>query len=125
MPVTINWNEENCFIVCAGSIIGEDIQEANYAFCLDARYRSAKYMIFDTTDVQRMDVSSIDIMGFAAADSAMSLVNSDIKVALVGTNTEITDKFKIYLDKINTFKVHWNTKVFSSTVEAVEWCEKS
>lgn len=123
MPVTLKWDENNCFIICTGTIVGKDVEEANYAFCLDERYSGAKYMIFDTSEADDVDVTPIDIMGFAAADSAMAKANPSLKVALVAKDPDILSKFETYLKSSKTFKDKWNTRIFKDLTDAIDWCK--
>ncbi|MDX2432087.1 MAG: hypothetical protein QNK35_14210 [Bacteroides sp.] len=83
MSYQTSWQGSDVQITFEGRVVFDDILEADNLLYGDPRFDTMKYTLFDLIKVEKFDVSKREAEEIAALDSASSVWNNKIKVAIV------------------------------------------
>ncbi len=107
-------------ITFEGTVVFDDIYEADNMLYGDPRFDTMKYSLFDLFKVEKFDVSKREAEEIAALDRASTVWNNKIKVAIVARDPYIVELITVY--KNNMAGTKWIIKGFENIRDAVEWC---
>lgn len=123
MPYTTSWETNGIVWRYSGVVTDNNILDANYEFYGDYRSDTAKYQIVDGMAITSLEVSEDLIEQLAIMDAESSRRIKDVKVALVGTDSEVTASFQAYIDASQENGGKWSFGLFADVESARRWIE--
>jgi len=120
MSYQTSWQGSDVQITFEGTVLFDDIIEADNLLYGDPRFDSMKYQLFDFFKVGKVDVSKRDVEVIAALDRASSAWNNHIKVAIVAIDPYIVELITVY--KNNMAGTKWIIEGFENLRDAIGWC---
>ena len=100
MSYQTSWQGSDVQIIFEGTVVIDDIREADNLLYGDPRFDTMKYQLFDFFNVEKFDVSKKEVEVIAALDSASSVWNNNIKVAIVAIDPYIVELITVYKNKM-------------------------
>jgi hypothetical protein len=120
MSYQIIWQGSDVQITFEGTVVFDDIYEADNILYGDPRFDTMKYSLFDLFKVEKFDVSKREAEEIAALDRASTVWNNKIKVAIIARDPYIVELITVY--KNNMAGTKWIIKGFDNLSDAVGWC---
>ena len=121
MPYTTTWNNEGVYWKLTGVVTEEEVEQANGEMYGDGRFDSLKYSIWDTSNVERFDMSLEDIDISAETDFSTTRYVNNFKVALISNNAHTQDFCQRYIDISQALKSPWEFEIFNQLKVARGW----
>jgi hypothetical protein len=120
MSYQTSWQGSDVQITFEGTVVFEDIYEADNLLYGDPRFDTMKYTLFDLFKVEKFDVSKREVEEIASLDSASGVWNNHIKVAIVAIDPYIVELITVY--KNNMAGTKWIIRGFENLRDAIGWC---
>jgi hypothetical protein len=120
MSYQISWQGSDVQIAFEGTVVFDDIYEADNMLYGDPRFDTMKYSLFDFFKVEKFDVSKREAEEIAALDRASTVWNNKIKVAIIARDPYIVELITVY--KNNMAGTKWIIKGFENLSDAIGWC---
>ncbi|ATX79550.1 hypothetical protein Ga0123461_1131 [Mariprofundus aestuarium] len=83
MPYSIIWESEGIYRIFSGMVNGEEVLESNIDLYDDVRFKSARYIINDFTEISGHAIEASHLPIFASTDEMISQLKHEFKIALI------------------------------------------
>lgn len=122
MSYKLEWGEHSVIINYEGDLCILDLFEVGNKIINDSRYIFVESVISDFLKVTHFNLSKIDIKGMTTLHVIPSLLNPNLKFAIVFDNSDLQESVLHYIDlmKVN----EWEIKSFAKLEEALKWCKQ-
>lgn len=125
MPYTTSWEANGIYWKFSGVVTDCDVLNANYEFYGDYRSDIARYQIVDGSDITGLELSEDLGEQLAIMDVESSRRIRNVKVALVGNDSEVKASFQAYVDASHEHGANWTFALFADVDSARRWIEES
>lgn len=121
MAHSLEWNGRGLFRAYSGSVSGAEIIAVNELTFSDPRFDELRYLISDYSAVEENNVSMEDVVRIASLNFAASKSNSQIRIAIVATDENVTALAALFNFESEELKNPWKTAIFATAEEALAW----
>ena len=119
MTYQINWGNNNVRINYSGEININDLFKVGGLISSDLKYESLNFVISDFLNVKSLIISELDIKNISTRDVIPSILNPNIKLAVVSNNDNIQGMVMKYIDLMSINE--WEIKLFDTLEESQKW----
>lgn len=119
MAYVISWEERGVYCQFNGIVSGNELMQCNNEIYGAPNFDNMRYQIFDMLNVEQFSITERAVKEIAACDCAAALTNTDVKCALVATDTVAHTLSKVYQDTIS--QSPWEGRSFKTIEEARHW----
>jgi hypothetical protein len=121
MPIELKFLDKGAGVLYRfkGPVVGKEIIETNEKVFSSPDFKRIKYGVIDQTQVESLNVSTVDLLMIARQENRAADVNSEAAVALIAAS-----EFAFGLSRTwetMTYNTPWQKKVFRSNDEAYAW----
>lgn len=113
------WEKNGVYRKYSNNVTGEDIRQAMEEVHGHRLFDSIHYVINDFLDIKECNLSTTEVVAFAALDRAAALTNPNINIAIVATEKTIQTLATLYGDLIS--RSPYSSEVFINLEEARNW----
>ncbi len=128
MEYKINWDGNNPIIRFTGEVNFDIIHQIGSEILTDDRFEFATYQIDDFSDATFNNLDIKDLRAIFTVDSAASLINDSLKIAIVLENVSAElienalETAGIYAELMKDSS--WSVNIFQAYSEAEKWCKE-
>ena len=83
MPYSVSWEPEGIYRSFSGFIDGAEILDSNMKLYRDARFKGARYIINNFSEVSGHSIDAAQLEAFVSTDEMISMEKHAFKLALV------------------------------------------
>ena len=123
MAYQLIWKGEKVEACFHGNVTNSELNAITSEFYGNKRFDNARYLLINFLDVTSFAASEFDLMAIGAMDSAASISNPKIKVAMVSDKEEVLKLLSSH--NKGAKNCAWPIEMFSSKEEAEKWLESS
>jgi hypothetical protein len=123
MPFKTIWEDRGVLFDLSGTVTAQEITDIQELFYGDARSDSAKYVLFDISNIEELAIEEQDITFFAARDAGASKSISFVKVALIANDQNMKSILQKYIDVSLEVNRNWTFEIFDEIIAARKWIE--
>lgn len=124
MSYKLEWKENRVFIHYDSEfeLTINELLEVGSKIINDSRFVFVKCVISNFLNVTHFNLSKSDIKGMTTLHVIPSILNPNLKFAIVFDNADLQESVLHYIDlmKVN----EWEIKVFSRLDESIKWCKQ-
>jgi len=122
MSYKLEWGKQSIFINYEGDLSINELLEVGNKIINDSRYVFVESVISDFIKVTHFNLSKMDIKGMSTLHVIPSILNPNLKFAIVFNNSDLQESILHYTDlmKVN----EWEIKSFAKLEEALKWCNQ-
>ena len=119
MAYTIEWGKNCVRVNYHENVSIHEIFEVTGLIAGDLRYQMLTHITSDFTEVTGYTISDSDINNLSTLDAIPSILNPNIKLAVVSNKNNIQGMVMKYIDfmKVN----EWKIKLFDTIEESQKW----
>ena len=121
MPIVTHWEAEGMVFECKGIITAEEGIESGEEFLRVPQGVTPKYQLVNCLQAEKFELNDLDMVDISADDLSASRKYPNIKVALVGQNSHVHNKFMNYLKVSWAINTSWEIRIFNSLESARDW----
>lgn len=121
MPFENTWEDRGYYSRFWGIVPEWEIDAMNREFSNDPRCDTARYQIFDGTDIEAFAISEREIKKIASNDIGVESYLKNVSVALVGSKPEIKAAYQQYVETCQKLNKTWTFRIFDTLAEARQW----
>lgn len=114
-----HWEDRGLYRKFSDTISGKEVLESNFALQGDPRFDEIRYIINDFREITDFEVSYTDINVISAVDTAASLTNPNIKIAMIASLEPLLVWIKLYCDIMEDSP--YICKIFDDMNAARQW----
>ena len=119
MAYKIEWGKNYVHISYSGNITIHEIFEVTGLIASDLRYQALTHTTSNFIDVTGYTISESDINNLSSLDAIPSILNPNIKLAVVSNNNNIQGMVMKYIDFMSVNE--WEIKLFDNLEESMAW----
>ena len=119
MAYKIKWGKNCVHIKYSGNININDLFRVGGLISSNLKYESLNFVISDFLKVTSLTTSELDIKNISTLDAIPSILNPNIKFAVVSNNDNIQGMVMKYIDFMSVNE--WEIKIFDALEESMEW----
>ena len=119
MTFNIKWDKKGVYVKFHGIVNAQDLIDANNYIISNANFETIHFQIFDFLDIDDFNITSYDISIIGVIDKSQSVINKEMKIAIVTQNDyvkEITSEYDQIMEESS-----WITKIFPDYHSANKW----
>jgi hypothetical protein len=118
MPYESIWEKSGLFTRWWGQASSAELHQMQEKAHAHPNFDLIRYSLHDFSECERFSYSQDDVAYSAAIDSAASLTNPQVKIAIVAANEEVVEAVREYLKaKMSPYPLRF----FNSVEEARAW----
>lgn len=121
MPVNFTWEDKGLYWDFYGTLDGKLLMASNGQAVADPRFEEIKYIIWDSSNVNHVDMNNNDAELNAFFMGSVERYNPGIKLAFVTPDQQIRSIAEYYIDFSRTQGVGWEQRIFSNLQDARAW----
>ena len=122
MAYKINWTDKGVYVTSFGVVKTEDVFEVIGVLVGDSRFDSINYLIKDFQNVTEFVLKDFDLTSISTLTTNPTKWNPNLKSCFITKDPKLQ---KMFLQFIEIMKfTNWETKIFDSSEDAIEWCNQ-
>ncbi|MBD3671188.1 MAG: hypothetical protein HUJ29_10475 [Gammaproteobacteria bacterium] len=123
MAHQFTWEVNSLYMQWFGTINAQELIHANSELVGNASFETIKYIIWDGSGIEKLDVDVDRTELFAKLASDINPYNRKIKVAFVCNRPEIRSLLAGYIDECKQLVPHAQQALFETIDEARDWAQ--
>ena len=125
MPLKTYWEPKGFVYECSGIVTAEEIAEINFDFLDIPEGVTPRYQLINAMDIEKFDLSELDVVNISADDLSVSRKYPNVKVAMVSGDKEVRKVFMDYIKISWAINTSWEIRIFDGIEAAREWLNLS
>ncbi|MGI9546148.1 MAG: hypothetical protein ACR2MM_02840 [Flavobacteriaceae bacterium] len=121
MPITTYWEPEGFVYETSGVVTAHEIFDSGTDFLEVPEGVIPKYQLINALNIEKFDLSEVDVVDISADDLSASRKYPNIKVAMVAQKGHVIEKFMNYLKVSWAINTSWEIRIFNSLAAARDW----
>lgn len=121
MPVITYWEPEGFVYETNGIVTAGEIFESSQDFLEVPKEVTLKYQLINALEIEKLELSKVDVVDISADDLAASRRYPNIKVAMVTQKGHVMETFMNYLKISWAINTSWEIRIFNSLEAARDW----
>ena len=119
MAYTIKWGNNSVLVNYHGNVTINEIFEVTGLITGDLRYQTLTHITSNFSEVTSYTISESDINNLSTLNTIPSILNPNIKLAVVSNKNNIQGMVMKYIDfmKVN----EWEIRLFNTLEESQKW----
>lgn len=119
MSYQLIWNGKGVTAEFKGTLDDSELREILFKFYSNSKFDEIDFLIINLLPVEKFEVTSSALVSVGAMDTAASISNPEIRMAVITNNEAILKLFESYEE--GAASCPWEVKYFPSVSDANEW----